>query len=643
VLLLAFLALSSSFTVRDISGRPVAGAAVCASDGRLLAVAGPDGAASVESRAPVTVRAVGYAPWTGIPEEGGTVYLEILPVPSGLVRISASRPSLADRIPSTTVLGRDALDGLTDNGIESMPSEAPGVVVREYGGAAPVVSISVRGSDPSQTAWLVDGHSISAPTDGYPSGILDPSMFGALEVARGAAPGMPSGGMSATVNLIPEPPTSPELLAASVDDRGGRRLLVRAGLAGLARVSIVTSHRIGEASTSGDETGFLCALGPGRLSGGVLVSSSSGGVEPPDWAPPTDAARRRRAGDFWISLRAGRFRFWSGAHAGATEYRSSIPDTIETSLGEGRLDGGAGWSTSFTGLSAEAGLSCLREWCSGLPSGRRSRDRMLSILQVTRPGRPALLADFSADACSGGSPVFSARIGASIPLHDSLVVAGASICSSGRRPTFNELYWPADGFAEGDSTLGAEASLEAGLDLAVSTGPARTSLGVFAADVEDLILWAPQGDGVWRPANIGRVRKAGLELGAALTLGRLSGRGTLSLLEMVDAVESSSTEGCQLPYRPWATWGLAFSVQAWRLTADLGAFGSSERYINAANTHHLPGYEVFSCTLAFEAGSGVGLEAGCRNLFDESYEESNGFPGSGRVFRLGASYGGENR
>jgi outer membrane cobalamin receptor len=77
------------------------------------------------------------------------------------------------------------------------------------------------------------------------------------------------------------------------------------------------------------------------------------------------------------------------------------------------------------------------------------------------------------------------------------------VARSYRAPTFNDLYWPATGFTEGNPNLQPEKAwcYELGGekrfgDLAV------VKVTGFYRDVTDLILWAPGSDFVWRPSNI---------------------------------------------------------------------------------------------------------------------------------------------
>lgn len=642
-LLIAVLSTVSSFSIRDEAGRPVQGAAVRDTTGMAVAFSDSAGLVHTDFAGAVSVTALGYAEWLGRVGSGGTIVLEPSPIPSGLVvPVRAARPSLRDRVPSTTVLGPDELHRISAGGLSSVSCDAPGVIVREYGGALPVISVSVRGSDPSQTGWLVDGHSMTGPSDGLPAGLLDPSLFGAMEISRGANPGIAGAGLAATVNLVPEPAGARPSLGLLTDDRGGYRLLLSTGLAGLARLGALRAHRVGDASTVAEETGLLCTLSPGPFTGGLLAGASEGGVEPPDWSPPTDAVRATRSVDLWAGSRPGLVSVRCGLHLGGMDYESTLPDTVDSRMRDGRADAGLSAALAAEGLRVRTDISLTREWASGSLGEEGSRDR-IAFSAVSDIGRsPVILADISADACRGEAGMLSCRMGASVPLLDSAIVVGASIGRSCRRPTFNELYWPGDEFAEGNDALGPEKSLEGEMDLSCSRGPFGASLSLFAGRIEDLILWAPGTGGIWRPDNIGLVAKRGLEAACRVSTRHLEAAGTLSLLSMTDEV-AGSTEGMQLPYRPAVSWGGHFRVSARRASAVLEARGSGPRFINAANTALLDPFAVLDGSIAVVLASDVTLSVGGANIFDEAYEESNGFPGRGRRFQIGIEVRGEAR
>ncbi len=88
----------------------------------------------------------------------------------------------------------------------------------------------------------------------------------------------------------------------------------------------------------------------------------------------------------------------------------------------------------------------------------------------------------------------------------------ASVARSYRAPTFNDLYWPATGFTEGNPNLQPEKAWSYELggekrfgDLAV------VKVTGFYRDVTDLILWAPGPDFVWRPSNVENAQIWGAE------------------------------------------------------------------------------------------------------------------------------------
>jgi outer membrane cobalamin receptor len=79
----------------------------------------------------------------------------------------------------------------------------------------------------------------------------------------------------------------------------------------------------------------------------------------------------------------------------------------------------------------------------------------------------------------------------------------ASLARSYRAPTFNDLFWPATGFTEGNPNLQPEKAWSYELGGEKKFGDlANFKIAGFYRDVTDLILWAPGTDFVWRPSNV---------------------------------------------------------------------------------------------------------------------------------------------
>jgi len=82
-----------------------------------------------------------------------------------------------------------------------------------------------------------------------------------------------------------------------------------------------------------------------------------------------------------------------------------------------------------------------------------------------------------------------------------------------RAPSFNDLFWPDDGFTSGNPDLKSETgtAYEIGLEHRISQA-IRGNVAIFRRDVDYMIAWAPTGlNGLWRPSNINRYLLNGAE------------------------------------------------------------------------------------------------------------------------------------
>ncbi|MDP2923799.1 MAG: TonB-dependent receptor [Candidatus Omnitrophota bacterium] len=87
-----------------------------------------------------------------------------------------------------------------------------------------------------------------------------------------------------------------------------------------------------------------------------------------------------------------------------------------------------------------------------------------------------------------------------------------SVSRSFRAPTFNDLYWPDEGWAKGNPDLKPETGItyELGFDTKVNKY-FSTGLTYYRNDFSDLINWVPDSMDVWQPQNIGRATTHGIE------------------------------------------------------------------------------------------------------------------------------------
>ncbi|AZO94696.1 TonB-dependent receptor [Halocella sp. SP3-1] len=106
---------------------------------------------------------------------------------------------------------------------------------------------------------------------------------------------------------------------------------------------------------------------------------------------------------------------------------------------------------------------------------------------------------------------FSPRLGAVYSINDDLNVF-ASAAKAYRTPTFNDLYWPADAYTEGNPDLEPETALAYETGIRYFKQDMKLELNYFTRDVEDLINWAAGTDYIFRPYNVDEARTKGTEL-----------------------------------------------------------------------------------------------------------------------------------
>jgi outer membrane cobalamin receptor len=108
---------------------------------------------------------------------------------------------------------------------------------------------------------------------------------------------------------------------------------------------------------------------------------------------------------------------------------------------------------------------------------------------------PAIRYDHPSDFDAEFSPKISVELSNNKPLSIGLQ---AHITRSYRAPTFNDLYWPRDSFAEGNPNLSPEKgyNYDAGISISYAKfNDMGVSVNYFFNKLDDLILWAPISTG----------------------------------------------------------------------------------------------------------------------------------------------------
>lgn len=619
----------------DPSGSPVAGAVL--ETGGIVSMSGPDGSFTgpVMPGDTARVSAMGYEPWSGmVPWDGGIILLPDA-LPSGvLIPVTARRPSAASQGLAVSDVEAAGIPSPGMPGAHGIEILSPGVVVREYGGAVSVLSVSLRGSDPSQIGWSIDGHRIRSSMDGTPAVCMFKGLFSSMRLARGGGSAFSDGGLAGTVELATAAPDDPPSVFAGGDSRAGLWAGASSPIGGFSRLSCSFSSPTGPSGGRGRAGGALFSASRGAFSVGTLVTSASGEVESPDWSP-SDASTNRSSLDSWIAFGMGAgFSAEGSIHTGGIRYISDSPDSTRDTHSEGAAEAAVTFSPSDLPLTIEASADLRREWAGGTALGSRGRTiSSIGVLASSYAGPLLLSAAARAEAATGESPGTGARISAVLPAGSWLTVE-AVLSESFRRPTFNELYWPSDPFAQGNEDLAPEASTEADLAAGISLGSFSAGISVFYAVSEDLIIWTPSSGGIWSPCNIARVLRRGMELSWTVRTAFLRTMGSMSVQRITDAVEGSTNEGMMLPYRPGITTGLIVEAPLMGMTPGFSISMTGDRWINAANTAVLPAYSLVGASLSAPLPwiDGLSIAFAGTNILDARYEETNGYTGRRRTF-----------
>lgn len=208
--------------------------------------------------------------------------------------------------------------------------------------------------------------------------------------------------------------------------------------------------------------------------------------------------------------------------------------------------------------------------------------------------------------------------------------AWASVGTTYRAPTMNELHWPADAWTEGNADLDPERMVTAELGGAAAFGPVKLGVTAYRSRALDLVVWM-DSEGVWRPENVGTAVLEGIEADASA---RLGGLGISYSGDFASALDNDSE--LDLPYRPHVQHTFSADAVLGKARVEARARRAGEMYVDAANSETLGGYTVAdaSITLGLPV-EGVSALIEVSNLFDESYATRKGYELSGRAWRAG--------
>ncbi|HTY45018.1 MAG TPA: TonB-dependent receptor [Patescibacteria group bacterium] len=214
---------------------------------------------------------------------------------------------------------------------------------------------------------------------------------------------------------------------------------------------------------------------------------------------------------------------------------------------------------------------------------------------------------------------------------DALKLRG-SISRSFRAPTFNDLYWPDEGWAKGNPLLKPEKGVTK--EIGVQVAPHKRfgfGLTYYRSDYDNLINWAEEA-GVWQPMNVNSAVIDGIELENKIKIAdRWSLDTGYTYLNAKDAdthkyliYQPRHKADCSLKYRDPR--GLACELK--------GQF-TGTRFHDAANTIEVKRFYTVGFNVSKKCKSGITYFAAVDNLLAKKYNVIQDYPMPGFSFTGG--------
>jgi vitamin B12 transporter len=211
------------------------------------------------------------------------------------------------------------------------------------------------------------------------------------------------------------------------------------------------------------------------------------------------------------------------------------------------------------------------------------------------------------------------------------LIASASHGTGFKAPAFDDLYYPNDGFGQGNKDLKPESSINTEYALRYDNGLHAFKVARFENKVTNLIQWAPTANpNFWTPSNVGKVQIDGWELQGSTKWSdwRFSASANFQNPRyLTDGPDGSTKVGDMLRRRAksYGTFQVARQFGAFSVSVDLTTTGSRNEYYfdwgsNQQAVLKMGGYSLVNLHADWQLNQKSKLFLQVYNLFDRQYE-----------------------
>jgi len=222
-------------------------------------------------------------------------------------------------------------------------------------------------------------------------------------------------------------------------------------------------------------------------------------------------------------------------------------------------------------------------------------------------------------------------LGYSFDLSNALTLT-AAYGTAYRAPTFNDLYYPFDGYNFGNPNLQPEESESYEIGIRGSHGWGEWSINAYENQIQDLIVWGASPENV----NVARIR--GIETSVATVLAGWDVNANLTFMDPQD--RSKKYHGHLLQHRAKRQFNLDLDRQFGAVGLGASLYAASERFDKANNfeSTRMPGYALVDLRSEYRFDEAWRLQVKLSNLFDRDYETIQTYEQPGRAVYFTVRY-----
>lgn len=580
---------------------------------------------------------------------------EALKLSDSLITANRMVEQRSESSAASTVFTREDIDRLRPASVPHLLSRVPGVQVSNYGGRGAVFSLNVRGASTAQTLILIDGvRAGSATAGGAALQYLSVDQIERIEVLRGSRSAIHGAdAMGGVIQIFTRRAEGQGLLPRVRLAAGNKGTFERSlGLSGSnGQTSFSLTAGLEETtgidrtrksfSTDKDHDAYrnrslsfnLHHQFTDALQGGLTVLDQRGKTEfdnpfghedpPGSWvyhpAKPYDKFSLSTS-TLWLE---GQFNdVWgSRIELGHSEDKQENFDKLfpGSSVNNSYRDS-VNWLNTLSlgdGHSVLLGLDYLNDKVrSSNNFAVKNRDNKAGFVQYSFQGEllgAELGMRHDDNQQFGSENTFNGALSYQIDADNQLIL---SYAEGFRTPTFADLYWPFDGWYQGNPNLKPEKSRSYELQWRSQLSPTtqleasiyRTDFRNLVAYVSDPLTW------IGTMENVDRARVNGFEAAVKQELYGWQGELGISIIDPRDR-----KSGHTLQNRARRTLTLDLDRQFGNIGVGAGFQAVSSSYANATNTSKLPGYGVLDLRANWQASDELGFDLKLANVLDKDY------------------------